>query len=227
MGSGKDAFGDYLVKKYGYRKLAFADELKSICKDIRDGYLMKAIAKLTDAFNYDPPVSTTNMIYEFAKYPIEKGKDRKLLQDLGMWARGHMENIWISVVKKRVKSQGDIQFCICDCRLENEFNAFPDYIRVYIDADLETRRERIIARDGKHDKSTEEHVSELEIDNMRELCDLIVDNNGSIEELYKQIDELFAYMGDRFYYGVDYAIGKDYSHVITIKDGKIIKEEVY
>ena len=32
--NGKDTIGDYLVKNYGYKKIAYADPIKEICKEM-------------------------------------------------------------------------------------------------------------------------------------------------------------------------------------------------
>ncbi|PID52388.1 MAG: hypothetical protein CR972_01740 [Candidatus Moraniibacteriota bacterium] len=73
----------------------------------------------------------------------------------------------------------------------------PEFKLVYVDVDLKMRYERIIKRSENVDdqgKTFEEFVeeskdeSEQQIAGLKEYADIVIDNNGDIEELYKQID---------------------------------------
>ena len=70
---------------------------------------------------------------------------------------------------------------------------------VYIDADIEKRYERITKRgensdDGnktlKEFKKDHEREAELQIRDLKNKADFVVDNNGTFEELYRQIDKI-------------------------------------
>jgi dephospho-CoA kinase len=75
----------------------------------------------------------------------------------------------------------------------------PEFKLVYMDVDIKTRYERIIERSENIDdqsKTFEQFVqeskneSEVQIASLKDYADVIIDNNGEVEELYKQIDEL-------------------------------------
>jgi len=70
---------------------------------------------------------------------------------------------------------------------------------VFVDVSLEKRYERIIGRSENEDdknKTFEEfkldaqREAELTIAGLKEIADTVIDNNGSVEELEKQIEEL-------------------------------------
>lgn len=75
----------------------------------------------------------------------------------------------------------------------------PDFKMVFVDVSLEKRYERIIKRDENADdknKTFEEfkidtqREAELTISGLRDEADVILDNNGTPEELERQIEEL-------------------------------------
>jgi dephospho-CoA kinase len=70
---------------------------------------------------------------------------------------------------------------------------------VYIETDMQKRYERIINRGENTDdtkktfeefKKDHEREAELRIKDLKKEADFVVDNNGSFEDLYKQIDEI-------------------------------------
>ncbi len=79
----------------------------------------------------------------------------------------------------------------------------PGFKLVYIEASIENRFERIKKRGENPDDATktleqfkkdQEGEADVQIRNMKEYADFVVDNNGTFEELYKQIDEIIKKM---------------------------------
>ncbi|MEN8252129.1 MAG: AAA family ATPase [Patescibacteria group bacterium] len=75
----------------------------------------------------------------------------------------------------------------------------PEFKLVYVDADIKVRHERINERSENVDDQTktfEEFVeeskdeSEVQIIGLKEHADMIINNDGDISELYKQVDNL-------------------------------------
>lgn len=75
----------------------------------------------------------------------------------------------------------------------------PGFKLAYIEADMEKRYERITKRGENTDdtsktfeefKKDHEREAEKQIRDLKDKADFVIDNNGSIEELYKQIDEI-------------------------------------
>lgn len=84
-------------------------------------------------------------------YPTQRDlkKDGPLLQLLGTeWGRKTIsDSLWIDVMKQRVRMahknlQADDHVIIGDCRFANEFEAFPQALRVRLVADEEIRKIR-------------------------------------------------------------------------------------
>lgn len=120
------------------------------------------------------------------KIPHPDTKDGDLLQLLGTeWGRKYVgENVWVDAAKGEVKEQSERLagngmtqiFIIDDCRFENEFNAFPEALRVRLNADPEIRKERsanTMWRDNQN------HPSETSLDDYSILnkFDLTINTN--------------------------------------------------
>lgn len=96
---------------------------------------------------------------------VEK-KDGPLLQFLGTdWARKtYGDNIWADVLKNKVGmvevGTENTLVIVGDCRFENEFDAFPNALRVRLEASEEVRKSRCsMWRDNTN------HPSEIGLDN--------------------------------------------------------------
>jgi len=79
----------------------------------------------------------------------------------------------------------------------------PGFKLVYIDASIENRFERIKKREENPDDATktleqfkkdQKGEADAQIRNMKGQADYVIDNNGTFEELYKQIDEIINKM---------------------------------
>ncbi|MDD3498666.1 MAG: hypothetical protein PHH24_04180, partial [Candidatus Moranbacteria bacterium] len=111
-------------------------------------------------------------------------------------------NILSMVIYKDVESDENDLIVIDGVRRvpDIEFlKTLPGFRLVYIDADIEKRYERIIKRGENSDdnsktfeefKKDHQREAELQIKDLKNRADVIVDNNGSFEDLYKQLDEI-------------------------------------
>ena len=95
-------------------------------------------------------------------------KDGKLLQLLGTeWGRKTIaDNIWVSVLKNRINElilnnshHANLLFIIGDCRFRNEFDGFPEALRIRLECPRDIRKERCPAW-----RDTETHPSEIDLD---------------------------------------------------------------
>ncbi len=75
----------------------------------------------------------------------------------------------------------------------------PGFKLVYIEAEMKKRYERIIGRGENTDDKTKtfeefqkdhEREAERQIKDLKNQAEYVIDNNGSLDELYKQIDEI-------------------------------------
>lgn len=81
----------------------------------------------------------------------------------------------------------------------SNFTDEENFYLVFIDTSLEMRSERMTSRSEKNDDKNmnveilnkdEQHDSENRVDGLKEKADFIVDNNGTLEQLKKNIDNV-------------------------------------
>lgn len=197
---GKDTAASYLVEKYGYTRIAFADRLKAFVNTtfsfantsdewketkqlclVKEDALYKEIKKLgvhSDDIN--------DLAMQLFQLMTIHGEDtevcdvgfytlisyRKALQIVGTdMFRYYSDTFWLD----RLPLTGNKKFVVSDARFSNEI------------AFLKVRGADIwkIERDGLNNNDV--HVSENSIHNGD--VDIIFKNNSTLEDLYKQIDE--------------------------------------
>lgn len=117
MGSGKTTYADYLVDKYGFKKVSFATKVRDITK---------AIYNIPDEDMYGP------------------NKPRELLQHIGHVMRETMhKNFWVDSLLAQVR--GNDHYVVDDMRYYNEYEALGDngFILIRLRAPERTRRARL------------------------------------------------------------------------------------
>jgi len=171
-GTGKDTVGAYLVSKYKFNKIALADPIKRIVKDI---------FVLDDHTVYD----------RFAReQPLKRWPDwtvRKLLQFVGteLFRNNIDEAIWVKSLWYRVQDDPKGNYVITDIRFPNEL----EYFKTNAGDNFTFMK---VVRDGYTGQvGLTGHASEaydLE-------SDIIIENNGTFEDLYKKVDDIFIKKG--------------------------------
>ena len=184
IGSGKDTAAQRLVDKHGYRRDSFAKSLKD------------AVAAM---FNWDREMleGSTKESREWREKPDafwsqKFGKDvtpRWVLQHFGTEVmRGHMyDGIWVDSCLGRYDGTPTV---ISDTRFPNEVEQIrarggkiirvkkgpdPEWFTSYVEGNIQPA--------GVH---SSEYVW------ARSEFDIVIENNGSIEDLYKKIDDLIV-----------------------------------
>lgn len=153
--SGKDTIADYLVQEYGFKRIAFADKLKDIAKDL---------------FFWDG------------------NKDdygRKLLQDLGMQMRSIKQDVWVDYVFRTIRNHNDMNWVITDVRYKNEAEIAHKNRACIWRVNRELDRSNILCN----------HISETDLDDYNYFDD-IIENVGTVRELYDKVDKLFLTKGE-------------------------------
>lgn len=165
IGSGKDAVADYLCKRYGFKKLTMSDIIKE------------------ELSNLNRPINREEM----QKFSVES----KAKHGHDIWAKKCIEHIkknnWQKVVISGLRDAHEI----------TTFKSANNFILVFVDANLDTRLNRLLRRTSEKDfKSREELIAqekrEIEIYDLyksyQKYYDYKIDNNGSIDNLRKEID---------------------------------------
>ena len=174
--NGKDTLGNYL-SRYGYKKMAFADPLKEVLRNIfhfDDEQLYGEDKERLDAYWNVSPRSTM----QFIGTDLFRHQINKILPNIKY-------NIWTEVMKRKIVELWKInpkqKIVLTDLR-------FPDEIKL-----IKELNGIIIRVKRNIDKADNEfivvHESETYIDIFE--VDYDFDNNGTKDELYKQFDNLF------------------------------------
>jgi len=185
-GSGKDTVADYLVKHYNYHRVAAADAMKDdLCNyldmDLETLEEFKNVELvLTDVRN-KPNVPTYREVGTFSI--------RRFLQLYGMDMRYRIsDTYWLETSIDNKIAELELQYgatdnniVVSDVRFEIEF----DFIKkhggqvYYIDG-----RTGLTQAESKH-------ISEQFVNTTaKDKCDMVIDNSGDIESLYKQVEEI-------------------------------------
>lgn len=161
--SGKTKCCEILSLTFGFKEINFANKLKEVAIDL---------------FDMDPVK-----------------KDRNLLQKLGTEALRSLDNdVWVKYLFNKtlpkLQAQGLKDFCIGDGRFKNEveYGTKHGALNVYIAVDQTLKLERYQETYGE--LPTEEqmnHASELTSPSE---YDVIIENNGTPEELKEKITNL-------------------------------------
>lgn len=102
--SGKDTVAKYLLEKYNYKRVAFADNIRSFLYDINPRIGGIRLQELVDRDGWD----TAKVIPEV----------RRLLQDVGVSARTHFgESFWVDQAMRKIITTDVV---ITDVRFKNE-----------------------------------------------------------------------------------------------------------
>jgi hypothetical protein len=198
-GSGKDTIADYLVKKYRFVKVALADPLKRICKEVYG---------FSDLQLWGPPDMRNSPDF---RYPTGKGylSPRVALQTLGTeWGRSLYLDTWINYglkvaddilsrgmhydPKKGVSkpswwrslmSRNRQGVVFSDVRFKNEVDKIRRRTNGFV---VRVLRPGAIGLVGLKGHSSEEEQKSLTDDDF----DYTINNTGSLSQLYEEVDKM-------------------------------------
>lgn len=171
--NGKDTLGDYLVSRYRYKRIGFADALKEACRQIfnfTDEQLYGLEKETTDPFWGITP----RKVLQFVGTDLFREQIEKIIPHIG-------KDIWVETVKQKICNElskdKTAKFVVTDVRFPNEV----DMVRELGGIIIRVKRESV-------NKKIDEHPSEKEIDNLDVTFEL--ENNGTISDLYDKYDGL-------------------------------------
>lgn len=206
-GSGKDTVADILVRDLGFVKIAFADPLKRVCKDIFD---------FSDEQLWGPSEKRNEPDFRYCRKPHQQGYDpvdgrpttidaqyltpRYALQQLGTeWGRDCYPDIWIDYAMRVAKSiMAGRGSYTAKKGLELAIDGGGHYLKptgvVISDVRFENevrglraygaRVLRIVRPNQGLKGEASTHRSETEMDGIpAELFDAVLQNDGSLEDL--------------------------------------------
>ncbi|HOC96268.1 MAG TPA: AAA family ATPase [bacterium] len=169
IAAGKDTAANYLINQYGAQQLKLSkvlrDILQRIYKDISRENMQKMSTMLRNTFGDD---LLANVIYNDILNSNEK-----------------------MIVIDGVRRLTDIEI----------LRSLPEFKLLFIDTDIENRYQRLIQRNENIDdrnktfddfQKEDQAEAEINIDKLKSIADYIIDNNGNIDNLYKQIDKIIT-----------------------------------
>ena len=164
-GSGKSTIANYIMQKFDIKKYSLGDVLK------------EALVEVGNLFN-DP--ITLSDLYDAKK----KKQYRHHMQAFGtdILRKYFGDDIFNIALEKRVDNQKS--FIIDDIRFKNEYDYWVNYAEKY---NYKLITLRVIRQENSLKENEKVHISEqlLGVGFME-----LINNDGSKDELYKQIDEI-------------------------------------
>lgn len=174
IGSGKDAFADYLVRKKGYKKVVMSD---IITQELKKNNM---------------EINRENMQNLSKEYKEKYGK--------GVWAAASVDyakkEVWRRVVISGIRDSEEVNILRQILK--------KDFLFVYIKAGKEIRFKRLLQRKGPKDPKTVEELEAQEqreselfdiYGKFGEIADEILNNEGMIVELYAKADLILKEKG--------------------------------
>jgi hypothetical protein len=155
QGGGKTAITDELLRPYRERQEAAKAAIKAKLKNPPDGFKSQLPFNFVGVHKFAKELYALSHVVQnrmetlTGQPPVEK--DGELLQLLGNWARKRYgADVWVNTliaeIKKYESLDADVQLVrgvfIDDCRFENEFNAFPQALRIRLECPEDVRKAR-------------------------------------------------------------------------------------
>lgn len=199
IGSGKDTIADYLVNSHEFRRESFANTLKDAVSKVFgwDRELLEGRTKQAREWReqVDPWWSE--------RLNMPNLTPRWVLQYWGteVCRKGFHDDIWIASLENKLRNSTD-NIVISDCRFPNEItsirNAGGIVVRVVRGPEPEWYQSAINFNDGQRNMSwalSRAHLDRLKIHASETAWvgtkfDAVLDNNGTLDELFLQVQQL-------------------------------------
>ena len=188
IGSGKDTVADYLVNLHEFRRESFAGNLKNAMCEIFgwDREMLEGRSKSSREWR--------EQVDEWwaKRLNMPHLTPRWILQHVGTDViRGHFhDDMWLASLENKLRKTDD-DIVISDVRFKNEVKMLKDLGAVCVEV---TRGDRPgwyqHAIDGEIKKLETLKVHRSEYDWIGTEFDAVIDNNGTLDELYKQVEDL-------------------------------------
>ena len=166
-GAGKDTVGDYLIQEYGFNKIALADPIKRLVKDV---------FVLDDHTVYDR-IAREQPIKNFPSWTV-----RKLLQYIGteLFRQNIDDSIWVKSLWYRIQNDKR-DYVVTDVRFPNELNFFNKNAKSGEFISLKIVRDGCNGAVGLKGHASEAHDLKAQY---------VIKNDDTIEDLYDKVDNI-------------------------------------
>jgi hypothetical protein len=199
IGSGKDTAADYLVNFHGFRRDSFANTLKDAVSAVFGWDRILLEGRTKEAREWREQVDP----WWAERLNMPNLTPRLMLQLWGteVCRNGFHDDIWIASLENKMRKTGD-NIVISDVRFPNEIkaihNAGGQVVRVIRGADPEWYQDAWAVNQGPTNMSWSVSKSRMEQRKIHASetawigkdIDLEIDNNGTIDDLFRQIKNL-------------------------------------
>ncbi len=199
IGSGKDTIADYLVNYHGFRRESFANSLKDAVAQVFGWDRVLLEGRTKQAREWREQVDT----WWAKRLNMPNLTPRWILQYWGteVCRKGFHDDIWIAALENKLRNSKD-DVVISDCRFPNEIQSIKDaggiVIRVVRGPEPEWYQDAVNANEGRGNMSwliSSDRLKKLGIHASETSWvgtefDTVLDNNGSIDDLYSQVKNL-------------------------------------
>ena len=162
--SGKDTIGSYLIQNYSCKRFAFADEVKRLAREL------------------------------FPEEFVQNDKPVNLLQWLGNTMRQRNPDVWINKLSTMIQLTKDPvpNLVVTDVRYPNEVQALKNlgFTIVKVQVPVEVSVERCKATEINFTEELLLHESEQLAQSNEQYYDYVIENTGTLEELYSKVEEM-------------------------------------
>ena len=190
IGSGKDTVADYLVNLHEYRRESFAGNLKDSMSAIFgwDREMLEGRSKSSREWRekVDP--------WWAERLDMPQLTPRWILQYVGTDViRANFHNdMWIASLENKLRQSED-DIVISDVRFKNEVTMLRNLGAICIEVTRGDKPEWFqTALDGDVEQLEKQGVHKSEYDWIGTTFDYTLDNNGTLDDVYRQVDELLS-----------------------------------
>ena len=202
IGAGKDTVADYLVNIHGFRRESFASSLKDAVSVVFgwSRELLEGRSKQSREWREQPDIWWSDKL----------GKTitpRYILQYWGtdVIRNGFHDDIWLASLENRLRSAQD-DVVVTDCRFPNEIAAIRDaggmilqiqrgpmpewYTCAHKENTTDADQQWILQDHNELMSQKYPHIHSSEYSWVGHEFDAVLDNSGSLEQLYEQVERL-------------------------------------
>lgn len=200
IGSGKDTIADYLTTFHGYKRISFAGSLKDACAAVFgwDREMLEGTTKSSREWREQLDVWWSERLGILELTP------RWVLQQWGteVCRNGFHNDIWVASVENKLRKAKD-NIVITDCRFANEVNAIKNAGGITIRVERGERPDwydAAVAYNRGPNGNSHWALSKSKLDKLKIHAseyssvgldyDHYIDNNGTIDQLHNQIEQL-------------------------------------
>jgi hypothetical protein len=205
IGSGKDTAADYLVNFHGYRRDSFANTLKDAVAYVFGWDRVLLEGRTAEAREWREQVDP----WWAQRLNMPKLTPRWVLQYWGtdVLRKGFHDDIWIASLENKMRKTGD-NIVISDVRFPNEIKAIHTaggiVVRIKRGDDPEWYQDAVNMNEGRRNMSwlmSTDKLKKLGIHASETAWigtefDAVIDNNGTMDHLFAQINDLVQDLPD-------------------------------